>query len=88
MNHPQVYAVFENTHATLKAEKALKKGGLSPRTAMKPSGIGPGCQMALTLPQVSASLAYHLCREQGMRPPRFFKPGQGGHWEEYLDLEE
>ncbi|MDH5638703.1 MAG: DUF3343 domain-containing protein [Nitrospinota bacterium] len=82
MSHPIVYAVFQNTHSTLRAEKILKEGGLVVRTAMKPSGIGAGCQMALTLPQVSATLAAALCREGGMRAPLFFAKGGDGAWEE------
>ena len=80
MKPPLVYAVFENTHATLKAEKTLKQAGLVIRTAMKPKGVGPGCQMALTMPEVSAGLAEKVCRENGMRAPLFFKGSEGGEW--------
>jgi len=82
MDSPVVYAIFENTHSTLRAEKMLRQGGLTVRTAMKPSGIGAGCQMALSLPRVSASLAASLCRDAGMRTPRFFAKDKDGAWEE------
>ncbi|MDH5511545.1 MAG: DUF3343 domain-containing protein [Nitrospinota bacterium] len=87
MSHPMVYAVFENTHSTLRAENIFKEGGLVVRTAMKPSGIGAGCQMALTLPRVSATLAAVLCREAGMRAPLFFTKGKDGSWEEISGAE-
>jgi len=81
MKIPRVVAVFENTHATLKAEKILKEAGLDIRTAVKPSGVGPGCQLALTMPAVSTGLAAQILQGHRMRTPLFFISAPDGKWE-------
>jgi hypothetical protein len=80
VSHPRVHAVFQTTHATLSAEKALKEAGLDVRTAVKPAGIGQGCQMALTMPLVSMELAVRICLENRIVPPSFYTKGDDGQW--------
>ena len=80
MSHPRVIAVFQTTHATLSAEKALKEEGLDIRTMIKPAGIGQGCQMALTMPEASMTLAQSVLRERRRSLPAFYTKGEDGAW--------
>jgi len=80
MSHPRVIAVFKTTHATLSAEKALKEEGLDIRTMVKPAGIGQGCQMALTMPEPSVTLAESILREKRRNVPAFYTKGEDGAW--------
>lgn len=73
-------AVFESTHETMKAERALKAASVRFRTSIKPRAIGSGCQMALTFVEKDLAEVAKVIDENSLKLAGFFVKAGDGSW--------
>lgn len=73
-------AVFESTHETMKAEKALKEARIRFRTTIKPRAIGSDCQMALTFDEKDLAGVAKVIDEKSLKLTGFFVKAGDGSW--------
>lgn len=72
--------MFESTHETMKAEKALRNARIRFRTSLKPRAVGSGCQMALAFYEADLAEVSRVVDEESLKLTGFFVQGEDGNW--------
>ncbi|MGE5589937.1 MAG: DUF3343 domain-containing protein [Bacillota bacterium] len=63
-----LYMTFGSTHATLKAERALRGGAASFRVVQKPEVIRGGCGLAIRVAPSDSAVVLERLRKAGLEP--------------------